>query len=99
MSQENNKPYSLEFKISSAKLAVESGLISQTARELGVKPTTMHGWIKKYINTEKEIAPSTVSSEVKLHEELKHLRKEVARLRQERDILKKATAYFAVETL
>jgi len=87
--------YTLEFKESSAKLAVEADQsIAQTARELGVNVNTLHGWISKY-------HPRDAASQAKeagLQEELKHLRKENSRLKQERDILKKAAAYFASET-
>ncbi|MCP4475256.1 MAG: transposase, partial [Gammaproteobacteria bacterium] len=51
MSKEKRKTksYTEEFKISSAKLAIESGQsISQTARELGVNVNTLHTWIAKY---------------------------------------------------
>jgi transposase len=98
MSKTRNTNYDLDFKISSAKLAVESESVSQTARNLGVKPSTMHGWVKQYVKTEEEISKPTLP-EAKLQAELQQLRKEVSRLRQERDILKKATAYFASEIL
>lgn len=95
MRSSNSKNYSVEFKQSSAKLAVESNQsIAQTARELGVNVNTLHGWVSKYADQPQ----STVSSKDSEHEELKRLRKELARVKQERDILKKATAYFANET-
>jgi transposase len=91
-----SKIYTLEFKQSSAKLAAESDQpIAQTARDLGVNENTLNGWIRKYASRPafaKEIVDANV------YEELKRLKKENARLRQERDILKKATAYFAKET-
>ncbi len=41
--------YTLEFKQSSAKLAVESDQpIAQTAKDLGIKETTLYGWVAKY---------------------------------------------------
>ena len=92
------KNYTEEFKRSSAKLAYESDQsISQTARELGVCPTTACGWVKKYYPNKAvpKMTPSTLSS---LEAEVKQLRKELHRTKMERDILKKATAYFAKET-
>ena len=87
--------YTLEFKQSSAKLANESDQsISQTAKNLGINATTLHGWVNKYypkITTTKNI------SSIDLLQENKQLKKENARLKQERDILKKASAYFASE--
>jgi len=93
----NRKPsnYSLEFKQSSAKLAAESDQpIVQTARELGINPNTLYCWVDKYTTKpEKKAAPDG-----DLQAELKLLKRENARLKQERDILKKAAAYFANET-
>jgi len=89
------KNYTLEFKESSAKLASTSDQsISQTAKDLGININTLHGWVNKYYPN-RAVEPS---SDHDLTEEVKRLRKTVVRLRQERDILKKAAAYFASET-
>lgn len=96
MSDKNAKIYAPEFKESSAKLALESkSTIAKTARELGVNVNTLHTWIHKYsgVKTAKAI------DDDKLHAELKRLKKENYQLTQERDILKKAAAYFAKESL
>lgn len=96
MSHERNKSkvYSLEFKESSAKLAVDSEhSIAQTARNLGLKETTLYGWVSKYGNMPKK----AINPKVDADQELQRLRKENTRLKQERDILKKAAAYFASE--
>jgi len=96
MSKREVKSYTLEFKQSSAKLALAADQpISQTARELGVHITTLHGWVGKYGGV---LASKTGKPEDAAYEELKRLRKENIRLKQERDILKKAAAYFASET-
>jgi transposase-like protein len=88
--------YTLEFKQSSAKLAVESDqAISQTAKDLGIKETTLYGWVAKYRPQPKQGMKAKDEAE----QELKQLRKENARLKQERDILKKAMAYFAAEAV
>ena len=92
--QVNN--YSLEFKQSSAKLAVESEQsITKTAEELGVHFTTLHGWVTKFYPHYKA---RQLNDKGPLEQEIQQLRKENARLKQERDILKKAAAYFASET-
>lgn len=94
MSKRKVTQYTTEFKQSSAKLAATSDQpISQTAQDLGVHVTTLHGWVKKFYPN----ATVNKPSESDLTEEVKILRKKVARLTQERDILKKATAYFANE--
>ena len=94
MKQRKFKTYTTEFKQSSAKLAAESEKsITQTAHDLGVNVNTLHGWVNKYaIKQEVQSA-----HEPSLYEEVKQLRKENARLKQEHDILKKAAAYFASE--
>ena len=75
------------------KLAVESAQpIAQTARDFGVNENTLYTWIGKYHRVER---PEKQSNDAHLYEELKRLRKDNARLKEERDILKKATAYFA----
>jgi transposase len=93
MSKAPMKKYSAEFKERAVKLAVEAEQpIVQTARELGVNENTLHTWIGKYHRAESQ--ESQVHDE-HLYEELKRLRKENTRLKEERDILKKAAAYFA----
>ena len=95
MGKRKVKSYSLEFKQSSAKLAAESDQpISTTARELGVHEATLHGWVRRYCPGKKASVPEIDNDPAA---ELKKLRKENIRLKQERDILKKAAAYFASE--
>ena len=97
MSDRSVKVYAPEFKESSAKLALESkSPIAQTARELGVNVNTLHGWIHKYSGVK---TANNAVDDNKLHDELKRLKKENYRLTQERDILKKAAAYFAKQSL
>ncbi len=96
MSSKNTGIYTLEFKQSSAKLAVESAQpIAQTARDLGVKEKTLYGWVGQYYPTQRVQSKTALSG---LEIQLKQLQKENARLKQERDILKKAAAYFANAT-
>ena len=99
MSTRKMTQYPIEFKKSSAKLAVRNEQsVSRTAKELGVNVMTLHGWIKKYTPAEtKGTKPTSVDKT--LLDENRRLKKENARLLEERDILKKATAYFAKETL
>jgi transposase len=93
MSQPVMNKYPAAFKERAVKLAVESDQpIAQTARDLGVNENTLHTWIGKYHRTERQ--EKQVNDE-HVYEELKRLRKENARLKEERDILKKAAAYFA----
>ena len=93
MSQSTIKTYSAAFKERAVKLAVESEQsIAQTARDLGVNENTLHTWIGKYHRAERQ---EKEVNDDHVYEELKRLRKENARLKEEREILKKAAAYFA----
>ena len=96
MSEKKKKIYPSEFKESAIKLVIESGKpAAQVSRELGVNTNTMNTWIRaRSISRSK----SDRTREVNYHfEEIKKLKKELAQVKQERDILKKATAYFAKE--
>lgn len=86
--------YTQEFKESSAKLAIDSSdSITKVASSLGVSTSALSGWIKEY-----DLSIQNKSKKDDLFNQLKELKKENARLRQEREILKKAAAYFAKET-
>ena len=89
MNQAKYETYTEDFKRSSVKLALESrDSYAKTARELGVKESTFYTWVDRY-------APSKNLADMPLQEELRRLRSEVSKLQTERDILKKAAAYFA----
>jgi transposase len=93
MSKAAMKSYPAEFKERAVKLAVESDQpIAQTARDLGINENTLHTWIGKYHRVERQ---DKQVQEEHLYDELKRLRKENTRLKEERAILKKAAAYFA----
>jgi transposase len=93
MSTPAMKGYPAECKERAVKLAVESEQsMAQTARDLGVNENTLHTWIGKYHRAERQ--DKQVHDE-HLYEELQRLRKENARLKEERAIFKKAAASFA----
>lgn len=95
MSKNQKNNYPLEFKISAVKLVTESGQpIAATARNLGVNVNTLYGWIGKYSNSNKSNQNNMTNNENSF-EEIKRLKKELAMVKQERDLLKKAAAYFA----
>ena len=88
------KKYTREFKVSAVKLVNEQGYsVPEAARSLGVDAASVRGWVSKYA-TEAGLAPSGDGA---LQAELRRLRKENARLLMEREILKKAAAFFAKE--
>jgi transposase len=69
--------------------------IAQIAKELGVNHETLRSWVRARERAER---PEAVAESAK-DAELVRLRKEVAELKLEREILRKAAAYFARETL
>jgi transposase len=88
------RKYTREFKLSAVKLVNEQGYSPvEAARSLGVDPASVRGWVEKFSAE----APVSPSGEGALKAELRKLRKENARLLMERDILKKAAAFFAKE--
>lgn len=96
MSTTKQKIYSAEFKESAVKLANESKVPkAQVARELGINENTLYTWIDKY-------SKATIAVDVKtdkhIYDEVKSLKRELFRVTQERDLLKKAAAYFAKES-
>lgn len=98
MSQKKSNSYTAEFKESAVKLAVESDQpVTQTARELGINVNTLHTWISKYRGKQTASSAGAVDDQ-HLYEELKQLRRENARLKEERELLKKAAAFFAKES-
>ena len=88
------RKFTREFKISAVKLVHEQGYtIPLAAKSLGVDPTCVRGWVAKFTG-EAGLAPSGPGA---LTAEIQRLRKENARLVMEREILKKAAAFFARE--
>ena len=84
MSQPMTKKYPAAFKERAVKLAVESDQpIAQAARDLGVNENPLHTWIGQYHRVERQ--EKQVNDE-HVYEELKRLRQENARLKEEREI-------------
>ena len=89
--------YSEEFRLQAAKLIVEGGTTyHQAAQQLGVSDWALRCWVKAFRDSGHLPAQGQA---VPLADELKAARRELAQLRMENDILKKAAAYFAKESL
>jgi transposase len=85
--------YSPEFKAEAIRLVRSSAdPLAKVARDLGVLPETLRLWVQA------ARPPSEVPLTDEERGELKRLRREVRELRMERDILKKATAFFAKQS-
>lgn len=92
----SRRVYSEEFKIEAVKQVTHNGYgITETARRLGVHPTSLSMWVKRYESPE-AIKKHDILDEQSA--EIKKLQKELKRVTQERDILKKAAVYFASHT-
>ena len=90
--------YDKAFKDEAIKLALSSAQsIAKTARDLGIKESSLYNWICEEKNKNQTITDES-GNQANLIEELNRLRKENARLKEEREILKKATAFFAKES-
>jgi transposase len=90
--------YTKEFKNDAVKLVLEHGYsANEVARRLGINQTNVSRWVREYRqDNEPTIEGGATRSE--LESELKRLRKENQRLQMEREILKKAAAFFAKES-
>jgi len=94
---QKRKYYSKQFKIDAVKLVTEQGYkVSEAARNLGNHHSSLRRW-KKQFETDGNQAFPGKGHMIPEKEELYRLRKENQRLRMEREILKKATAFFANE--
>jgi transposase len=92
------KSYSKQFKIDTVKLVTEQGYkISEAARNLGINPNVLRRWKDQFETYNNQAFPGKghmTPEKAELH----RLRKENQQLRMEREILKKATAFFAKES-
>jgi transposase len=87
-------PYSLQFRLEAVRLLRSSDRsVPQLARELGVSPQSLRNWSVQ-LDVDEGRADGLSSSE---REELRRLRRENRILSEEREILKKAAAFFAKE--
>ena len=92
------KRYSKQFKVDAVKLVTEQSYkVSEAARNLGIHHSSLRRWKKQFETNGNQAFPGKGNLNPE-KEELYRLRKEVKRLRMERDILKKATAFFAKES-
>ncbi len=89
-------PYPREFRTEAVRLAVRGEQsVSQTARDLGVSLETLRKWIKQ---AQLDTGARSDGLTTEERDELRRLRRENRILQEEREILKKAAAFFATET-
>ena len=89
------KSYTAEFKVSAVRMVADQKLsVAEVARRLGISENLLRLWKKAFLDRGTDAFPGHGHLSP-ADEELHRLRAEVVRLRAERDLLKKAAAYFA----
>ena len=94
---EKRRQFTREFKLEAVRLVKQGQSVSSVATALGIRPAMVRNWKRQVEGGgEQEIfrGHGRVTSQ---EEELRRLRRELARVTEERDFLKKAAAYFAKE--
>lgn len=93
------KRFSRQFKVDAVRLVTEQGYrVTEAARNLGIHPNMLSRW-KRQLEAESEDAFPGKGQMTPEKEELHRLRKRVKQLEMEREILKKAAAFFAKESM
>ena len=91
------RKFSREFKIEAVKLVTERGVtVAQACRDLDLAESVLRRWMREAMATPAMAFPGNGQQRADLAE-IAALKKEVTRLKAERDILRKAAAYFARE--
>jgi transposase len=90
----DRRRYTKEFKLEAVQLVLSKGSkASVVARNLGIKPNLLARWVREFKADEEHSFPGLGNS--RESDEVRNLRKELADVKMERDILKKALAIFS----
>ena len=93
------RKFSREFKIEAVKLVMERGVsVAEACRDLEVAESVLRRWMREQAASPATAFPGNGQMRAEVAE-IAALKKEVAKLKAERDILKKATAFFAREAV
>ena len=92
------RKFTREFKLEAVRLIRERGVsYTQASQDLGVHQSQLRDWVKKFAEDPQRSFPG--HGQMKPEQlEITRLKREVIKLKAERDILKKAAAYFAKES-
>lgn len=88
-------PYPPEFRREAVQLVRSGRSVKDVAESLGCSDQSLHNWVKQEQLNRHQRDDGVTSAE---REELRRLRRENARLKQEREILERAAVFFAAET-
>jgi transposase len=93
------RKFTREFKLEAVRLITGRGVkVAQASRDLGVHGTVLRKWVKDFSTDPQQAFPG--HGQMKPEQaEIARLKREVTKLKAERDILKKAAAYFAKESM
>jgi transposase len=92
---EKRRTYDKEFKRSAVKMILEGGMsVNRVSKDLGVNENSLHNWKRAYLEDQQNAFPGKGRMKPE-EEELRKLKKELQIVKMERDILKKAIAFFA----
>lgn len=95
MSEEKRRRYDRDFKLEAVRLSYESGRsVAGVARDLGISENVLHVWRAKLKQDGESVFPGKGHQSPE-QEELRRLRRQLAEVTEERDILKKALAVFS----
>jgi len=95
MPRKSRRPYSLEFRQQMVELAATGRVPSELEREFDVTAASIRNWIRQAAIDAGKPPPGKEALSIAERQELVRLRRENRRLQMERDILAKATAWFA----
>jgi transposase len=94
--RKSRRSFTDEFKVGAVRLVLDEGkTVAQVARDLDLTASALGGWVKQ-ARADRSNGKTGLTSEERA--ELARLRKENRELRMERDLLKKAAAFFAKES-
>ena len=91
------RSFSREFKLGAVRLVSEQGVaVAQAARDLDLHENVLRRWVRQYRDDPAHAFPGAGQMKPE-QSEIAQLKQEIRKLKAERDILKKASAYFAKE--
>jgi transposase len=92
------RKYTREFKLEAVRLSEESEEpAAEIARQLGIHANLLYTWRERFLQDGEEAFPGHGKLRAS-DDEMRRLRRELVRVREERDVLKKAIAFFAKES-